>query len=125
MNTQLVMVYGSLLKGLHNHPVISDGELLGEHETEGVFTMLSLGSFPGVIKGGHTKIKGEVYEVNDSTFKRLDSLEGYPTFYSRELISTPYSQDAWIYLLNHTHQHGTEKEVEDGDWKGYLDEEKE
>lgn len=114
-----VFVYGSLLSGLHNHRVIESGELLGEHNTQPKYTMLSLGGFPGIIKGGHTSIKGEVYEVNERTFKGLDNLEGYPTFYSREVIPTPYG-DAWVYILNHTHHYGSEQIVEDGDWRGHY-----
>ena len=114
------MVYGSLLSGLHNHSLIANGELLGEHETDPEFTMFSLRAFPGVVHRGSTKIKGEVYEVNKQTFKALDSLEGYPSFYNRELINTPYGE-AWIYLINDSYEFNREV-VDDGDWRRYYQE---
>jgi gamma-glutamylcyclotransferase (GGCT)/AIG2-like uncharacterized protein YtfP len=113
-----VMVYGSLLSGLHNHGVISTGELLGTHTTKPEFTMYSLRGFPGVTHHGSTNIKGEVYEVDSNTFRDLDRLEGYPTFYTREVIDTPYGK-AWIYLLNYPYNLSNE-EVEDGDWRHYY-----
>lgn len=114
-----VLVYGSLLKGLHNHRLLEDTVYLGEHTTDPEFTMFSLGGFPGVIRHGKTAIKGEVYEVDDKTFKSLDSLEGYPSFYSREEVDTPYGK-AWIYLLQHTHNFN-QGEVTNGDWRSYYE----
>lgn len=119
------MVYGSLLKGLHNHPVIEEGELLGEHETEPEFTMVSLGGFPGVMHYGNTVIKGEVYEVDEHTFKNLDRLEGFnvqnpdSSFYIREQIETPFGL-VWIYLLREGPHNYHEDVVEDGDWYKYY-----
>ena len=115
---KLCFVYGSLLKGLGNHRVIEGGKLLGEHVTEDKFTMLNLGAFPGVTEKGTTKIRGEVYEITDAIFERLDRLEGYPSFYGRKKIDTAFGK-AWIYLLpdsgylNHTI-------VEDGNWRGAV-----
>ena len=61
-----------------------------------------LGGFPGVVRDDTdeaVRIIGEVYKVDEPVFKALDSLEGFPNFYTRELIATPYGE-AWIYLLN-------------------------
>ena len=120
MPTQLVMVYGSLLEGLHNHSVLNYSGMVGYHKTDSIYTMISLGGFPGVLKRGKTSIKGEVYEVDLNTFKALDRLEGHPTFYHRELIDTPYGE-AWIYILTDHYQHGIKKEVADGDWREYYE----
>ena len=123
---KLVFVYGSLLSGgngskegaLGNHRVIEDAKFLGEHATEPEYTLLNLGAFPGVTENGTTKIRGEVYEITDAIFARLDRLEGYPSFYGRKKIATEFGK-AWIYLLpdsgylNHT-------VVEDGNWRGAV-----
>lgn len=44
-------------------------------------------------------IFGEVWEIDDEMFRRTDRLEGYPHFYDRKEVDTPYGQ-AWIYFLN-------------------------
>lgn len=83
--TKLVFVYGSLKKGLHNHSVLGNSTLKGKGDTLEKFTMVSLGSFPGIHKDIKTSvIVGEVYEVTDDVARDLDMLEGYPSFYDRE-----------------------------------------
>lgn len=112
---KLAFVYGSLLRGFGNHRVIEGAKFLGEHVTDGKFTMVSLSSFPGVIENGDTAIIGEVYEVTDEIFSRLDMLEGYPTFYGRKQIKTAYG-DAWIYLLPNSYLTNHSK-VASGNWR--------
>ncbi|MCG7865283.1 MAG: gamma-glutamylcyclotransferase [Candidatus Thiodiazotropha taylori] len=92
-----VFVYGTLRKNQVNHDLLSSAPYLGDHQTEPVYKMFHLGSYPGVVKNGSTAISGEVYLVDTLTMSHLDRLEGYPHAYSRELIPTPWGQ-AWIYL---------------------------
>ena len=121
----LVFVYGSLLSGgagqkegaFGNHRVIEGAKFLGEHVTEPIFTMISLSAFPGVIENGNTQIIGEIYEITDEIFARLDRLEGYPVFYGRQQIATAYGH-AWIYLLPSTYK-GTHPIVPNGDWRKF------
>ena len=94
-----VFVYGSLKKGYGNHRLLTTSKLLGEHTTEPAYSMFSMGSFPFVETNGETGIKGEVYEVNEDVFSTLDILEGYPTFYDRKYIDTPYGS-AWMYFID-------------------------
>lgn len=125
--TNLYAVYGSLRKGLGNHPVLGDSKLVGECKTPPTFTMFSMfgGGFPGVIKSGNTSIVLEVYEAADArTEQRLDNLEGYRgpnnprNFYNKELIDTPYGK-AYIYYINSSTT-GLQ-EVESGDWKQFKE----
>lgn len=97
-----VFVYGSLKKGYHNHRLLSESEFLGEARTKPVFTMVSLGAFPGVVNEGHTSIFGEVYEVNAHVLNALDALEGHPHFYERvRVVLDAHEQEAvWMYILN-------------------------
>jgi len=111
---QLVAVYGSLREGLHNHRLLEDSDYLGLDWTDPDYTMLSLGSFPGIVEGGETAIKIEVYQVNQDTFTNLDRLEGYPNFYNRKKIETKFG-DAWIYFLEGREYSTTY--VPSGDWK--------
>lgn len=93
-----VFVYGTLKKGYHNHLLLEDSEYLGPFVTEPEYTMHSLMAYPAVIPIGMTPITGEVYEVDKSTFKDLDRLEGYPSLYDRIAIYTDYGT-AWMYVM--------------------------
>lgn len=94
----LVFVYGTLLAGEANHHLLAGAELLGPHRTEPCFTMLALGAYPGVVRGGSTALAGEIYRINDKSLERLDLLEDYPRLYDRTRIPSSYGR-AWIYLF--------------------------
>lgn len=55
-----------------------------------------------LIVGNH--IQGEVYEVDQKMFARLDVLEDYPSFYDREIQEINVGDDkdrlsCWVYVL--------------------------
>ncbi len=115
-----VFVYGSLLPGLHNHGLLRRAEFLGYHKTTPHFDMFSLGSYPAVCGDGHTAVAGAVYNVDKSTLRALDQLEGHPRWYKRELVdlsTTP--QRAWMYLMPRHEPEvsgGWAEQVPSGDW---------
>ena len=124
-----ITVYGSLLEGLGNWKWHLDNEestKLGEHVLEGNFKMISLGGFPGLIvdESVNNKIFVETYEVTDRVFHSVERLEGYPSFYTRRAISTPYG-DSEIYVLANTKgEYNTRNLVPEDDngiinWKSY------
>ena len=87
-----VFVYGTLksggeIRGLHQF--VGGAVIVGKaYTTYPDYSMIDLGAFPGVLKGGRHKIQGEVWEVDQDTFEDLDAMEGYPEFYNRELTET-------------------------------------
>ena len=110
-----VFVYGTLKAGFGNHRLLTNAKFLGDAKTPANYTMYSTGGFPAVIKQGDTVITGEIYEVTDEEFKRLDSLEGYPSMYTREQIELQDSDETpWIYLWNYATDMPV---VPDGVWK--------
>lgn len=100
-----IFVYGTLKRGFYNHDRIlghnEGAEFLGSGLTKPTFTMLDMGPYPGVVEGGETAIKGEVYRVDEATLTRLDALEGHPSFYRRTPITLDGGgeQEVEIYLL--------------------------
>lgn len=113
-----VFVYGSLLRGEPNYPVIERGVLVGGASTEPRFTLHDLGAFPGMVAEGSQAVAGEVYEVDRVTLADLDRLEGHPRFYRRTPIALADGTHAETYLL-------TRAQVEDrpvvpnGDWRAH------
>jgi gamma-glutamylaminecyclotransferase len=97
-----VFVYGTLksggeIRGLHQF--VDGAVIVGKaYTTYPDYSMIDLGAFPGVLKGGRHKIQGEVWEVDQDTFEDLDAMEGYPEFYNRELTETTQGR-AWMYHL--------------------------
>ena len=75
-----VFVYGSLKRGFANDFFLraSSTIFLGEAKTKPEYTLYDLGSFPGMVEGGHTAVIGEAYEVSSWTLGWLDKLEGVP-----------------------------------------------
>lgn len=121
----LVAVYGSLRKGMHNHPnFLKDAEYLGKFETDPVYTMYDVGSYPGVVEGGNTPILCEVYRISPGEIsKNIDMLEGYQgsknaktNHYNRKGIRTPYGA-AFLYIYNR--KTDKLKKVPSGDWVEY------
>ena len=98
-----VAVYGSLRKGMGNHPLLerNDAEFVKDIEVSG-YTMVSLGGFPALVPTGvhaPAPIKAEVYCVDDRGFAALDMLEGYPNFYDRCLLDSE-AEPTWMYFID-------------------------
>ena len=92
-----VFVYGTLLSGESNNYLLSKSILLGEEILPGL-EMHDLGMFPAcVVSSDENSVIGEVWEVTDEVFKRLDHLEGYPIFYDRIQVKTTFGQ-TWVYI---------------------------
>lgn len=77
MTNTFVAVYGTLKQGGSNHYLLKKGTLVCKGVVRG-FTMHSLGGFPGVHKTRDqaNAVKVEVYEVDATTLRNLDRLEG-------------------------------------------------
>jgi len=121
MKKTLISVYGSLRKGMGNDGLLTTSEYLGEFKTEPVFSLYSLGGYPGLKEGGNTSVVMEVYAVDDTVAARVDRLEGYTpggnnTFYDKIPIKTPYGEASVYIYVNNIPQ---ERLVESGDWKAF------
>ncbi len=130
-----VFVYGSLMKGLSNHRVLGDAEMIGTAEIEPTsdkaFEMRDLGPFPGIFPVDFEEgqaIQGEVYDVDYGTLRRLDRLEGVNVYspqaglYYRTSVVVSNPSDpridgtiAWTYVLTDRSARGTRR-TKSGSW---------
>lgn len=117
-----VFVYGTLLRGEHNHRVLEEGGavFVREATTRPEFTLVHLGGFPAMVAGGATAVLGEVFEVGDALRLRLDRLEGHPRFYCRTPIELADGSTADAYLLPARQARGPV--IESGSWREAVDE---
>jgi gamma-glutamylcyclotransferase (GGCT)/AIG2-like uncharacterized protein YtfP len=113
-----VFVYGTLLRDLENSHLLKDSFFIHEVVTCDEYYMVSTetndsinGYKPNTIEvrksyrypcllessvsSDHkiTLVRGELYEVNSETLKRLDALEDHPTTYERKKIQLNYFKD--------------------------------
>jgi gamma-glutamylaminecyclotransferase len=109
-----VFVYGSLLRGLHNHHVIESATFLRTAKTrEAAFRLVDGKSgYPFALDSSDAdaaaatsiaateSIVGELWEVTPPVLDALDSLEGHPSFYRRREVALENdAEPAWMYLL--------------------------
>jgi gamma-glutamylcyclotransferase (GGCT)/AIG2-like uncharacterized protein YtfP len=117
---EVVFVYGTLRKGYGNHRLLEEGNafFIGDAVTEEKYKLTASG-IPFVSKSEPIcQIKGELYNVDGPTLRRLDQLEGHPNFYYREQIPVLVGDKmvyAWIYFCD-THS-GTV--IPSGDYNDY------
>lgn len=69
-----VFVYGTLRRGASDHWRMDGAEFLGETSVAG--TLVKIDWYPGLILGGETQVRGEVYTVDEKLLAKLDEFEG-------------------------------------------------
>jgi len=83
----LLFVYGTLMKGLHNHFLLKTSECLGSYKTVKKHMIYIDGTIPYLSDTFQKyNIQGEVYNVSSETLKELDELEGEGEWYIRKKI---------------------------------------
>lgn len=92
-----MFTYGTLRAGEHNAAYLAQAAYCGRYQTPAIYRLFDTGSYPAAVAHGDTSLVGEVYRITAKTFALVDRLEGYPVFYTRRRINTPFG-DAWIYL---------------------------
>lgn len=119
-----VAVYGSLRKGMGNHsllkPGLKDKSVLCVDNTY-YFVPAKLYDtgcgFPALVPDtAESRVRFEVYKVNDEYMQRLDELEGYPDMYDRTQIMLA-GQPSWVYFQKSA-QAGYKHII--GDWVKYA-----
>ena len=91
----IIFVYGTLMKGMINHEYLSNSKFLGNKEVDG-YKMYYLVGRPGVVRDKGI-VKGELYEIDENTLRKIDMLEEYGNLYIREEIYIN-SIKAYIYV---------------------------
>lgn len=113
----LVFVYGTLLTDQRNNYLLAESRKVGDCRIYGL-EMYDLGLFPACVISSNQEntVLGEVWEIDEATFQRLDWLEGYPDFYNREPVETPFGI-AWVYICE---QARGKSPIKGGDWKEHV-----
>ena len=113
--SNLIFVYGTLRSDESRNIILKDSEYIGIFKTAPKYTMINLGSFPGMLMYGSTPITGEIYVVTNSVLKILDQIEGPPDFYKREQINIKNFDKIQAYCLDKD-KYFSYPEIESGNW---------
>jgi gamma-glutamylcyclotransferase (GGCT)/AIG2-like uncharacterized protein YtfP len=97
-----LFVYGTLLRGEKNHHLLSRAEFLGPARTAPEFSLVEMGGYPALARGGTTTVHGELYVVDDSLRDELDAFEGHPSLYCRRPIKLDDGTTAEAYIVERT-----------------------
>ena len=103
-----IFAYGSLKKNFKFHYYLENSEFISTGVTKNKYAMYEYydAGFPYLSKEEIFNVKGEIYKIDKKTLKELDKLEGYPTFYDRELIDINLENGenikAYTYFLKET-----------------------
>jgi gamma-glutamylaminecyclotransferase len=111
-----VFVYGTLLRGEHNHRFLRNSQFIGEAQTTPGFALYDLGYFPAMVRADEGVVHGEVFEVDDATLRALDRLEGYPILYQRVLVDLADGSQALTYLQTQDQVRGRAR-IPSGSWR--------
>jgi gamma-glutamylcyclotransferase (GGCT)/AIG2-like uncharacterized protein YtfP len=106
-----IFVYGTLKRGHGNHHYLAGQKFVGEAVTVPKYRLIDLGSFPGLFcdDPDGLEVRGEVWDVDETTLARLDQLEGYDpedyagSLYWRESIDVPGFADVQAYFITDAH----------------------
>lgn len=117
----LVAVYGTLRHMFGNHRRLEGATRQEDGQIVGQYRMVSLGGCPGLVKDGElTGAVVEIYEIDtDARIRSLDQLEGYPSFYDREVVTLEDGRECWVYFLD-AQRWGRHETIDSGDWAEHM-----
>lgn len=125
MNKKLIAVYGTLRLNQPNYEwLLTKAKHLGTINTKPIFSLYSLGGFPGLKENGDTSVVVDIFEVSDYEASRVDSLEGYEegsndnTFYDKIYIDTPFGKAGMYIYMGKVYE---ENKIQSGDWVSYIE----
>lgn len=125
-NTNLLVnklfVYGTLKKNFPNFSYLKDAKYLYDAYTIDKFNMIDFGHYPGLVKNSKGyPVKGEVYEIDKNILEEIDILEGYPSFYNRELSPTTNNLVYLYFLEDNDFENKNINYIKPSEGKKYLE----
>jgi gamma-glutamylcyclotransferase (GGCT)/AIG2-like uncharacterized protein YtfP len=93
-----LFVYGTLRKGQSAHALLQGAPLIAEAWTDPCFELVNMGDYPGLVLGGNTAVRGEIYDVSPNTLAQLDRYEEAPEVYQRATLVVA-GHEVLTYLL--------------------------
>lgn len=114
----LIVVYGSLKRGMSNHQQLQGARWLGTTRLKGL-ALYDLGPFPMATPCNEPGcgIDGELYSVSAALLEQLDRFEGAPRLYQRQRWPLNNGEAAWVYV-GRARQVRYSPRIRSGHWPG-------
>lgn len=110
-----VFVYGTLRRSEQAHELLGfDAIFIRETLTKPLYTLYQLGWYPGLVEGGTTQVKGELWSIMDLRWTYLDEYEGVPEDYIRKKIALVGGECPYTYIYVGSLSNAVL--LSDGDW---------
>jgi gamma-glutamylaminecyclotransferase len=113
---RLLFVYGTLMRGEPNHPLLAGASFHGPGRTLPRFELVDLDAYPAMVSGGTAAVAGELYEVDEAVLAAVDDLEGHPRLYRRRRVALAGGGRAEAYLMAREATAGLPR-IPSGDWR--------
>lgn len=112
----LLFVYDTLRQGEPLHAQLGDSRFIGVASTLPAFSLVDLGPYAALLRGGSTAVVGELYAVSLQTRRHLDVERQVPLLFNREKVQLADGSEAESYLLPADKARGRRR-LAHGDWK--------
>lgn len=112
----LLFVYDTLREGEPLHAQLGESRFIGVASTLPAFSLVDLGPYAALLRGGSTSVVGELYAVSLQTRRQLDVERQVPLLFNRERVQLADGSEADAYILPADKARGRRR-LAQGDWK--------
>jgi gamma-glutamylcyclotransferase (GGCT)/AIG2-like uncharacterized protein YtfP len=112
----LLFVYDTLRQGEPLHAQLGESRLIAVASTLPAFSLVDLGPYAALLRGGSTAVVGELYSVSLQTRRHLDVERQVPLLFNREKVQLADGSEADAYVLPADKARGRRR-LAHGDWK--------
>jgi gamma-glutamylcyclotransferase (GGCT)/AIG2-like uncharacterized protein YtfP len=115
-----LFVYGLLLQGEREHPLLEGAELLGQALTLPEHTLVDLDYYPALLVGGQVAVHGELYGINRHLRFKLDVHHQCPALFRRASVRLSDGTTAETYVMDDDKVRG-KRRLRAGSWRGRFE----
>jgi gamma-glutamylcyclotransferase (GGCT)/AIG2-like uncharacterized protein YtfP len=115
-----LFVYGLLLQGEREHPLLEGAPLLGQVQTVPEHTLVDLSFYPVLLVGGQVAVAGELYGVSRQLRFKLDVHHQCPVLFRRVTVKLSDGTEAETYVMDEEKVRG-KRRLRGGSWRGRFE----
>jgi gamma-glutamylaminecyclotransferase len=115
-----LFVYGLLLQGEREHPLLEGAPLLGQVQTVPQHTLVDLSFYPVLLVGGQVAVAGELYGVSRHLRFKLDVHHQCPVLFRRVTVKLSDGTEAETYVMDEEKVRG-KRRLRGGSWRGRFE----
>ncbi len=111
-----LFVYGTLMRGEPNAEALTGSTYIGAAATVAAYRLVALAGYPGLLPGGDTSVKGELYLVDPQLLAAMDELEDCPALFKLAEVQLAGGGSAQAYVATDPGA-TTAPTIPGGDWR--------